>query len=451
MFHKITSVSQKLPPGLRKIIGNVAWLFSERILTMLISLSVGIYLIRYLGAENFGKLSYSISFVALFSAITKLGLDNIVVRDIVQCQKETYEILGTAFLLKLCSSLIALLSISITLLALNVEEDVRQITSIIALTILFSPFEVIDFWFQSQVLAGAVTIVRSGQLILSSIIKMILVNAKFPFLAFVWLNVIDALVRPIGTTVVYFKHDRSIFQWRLNWSIAIRMLKNSWPLMLSTIMISIFMKIDQIMLGNMTTDREVGNYAAAVKLSEIWYFIPSAVCSSVFPAIVRSKARSYEDYYDRLQKFYDLMAWLSFAITIPLSFFGKSLITHLLGQEYKTAGDILFWHIWSTPFVFLWIARGQWLIAENLTKYSFATTCVGAISNVILNLWLIPLYGGTGAALATLISYMLVSHGSCILYPPMFKTGWMLTKALFIPFRITQNLYYLSLLRKMLS
>jgi O-antigen/teichoic acid export membrane protein len=226
------------------------------------------------------------------------------------------------------------------------------------------------------------------------------------------------------------------------------MLRDSWPLILSGVMVTIYMKIDQIMLGNMTSNEEVGNYAAAVRFSEIWYFIPLAICSSVFPAIIRAKQRSEEEYYDKLQQLYDLMAWISLVIAIPMTFAAIPLMTTLLGEEYTKAGEILAWHIWGGPFVFLGVARSQWLMAENMTRFSFATSLLGAITNIVLNLSLIPIYKGVGAALATAISYALAAYISCLFYPSMFYTAWMLTKALFIPFRIHQNLIYLSYVKK---
>jgi O-antigen/teichoic acid export membrane protein len=448
MFDKLTSVSQKLSPGLRKIIGNVGWLFAERILTVVVSLTVGIYVIRYLGAENFGKLSYSISFVGLFSAIAKLGLDAIVVRNIVREEKATEEILGTAFILKLIGSLVTILLIYAAIWNLNNDLEVRSMTLIIGVGLLFSSFEAIDFWFQSQVLAGAMTVVRSGQLILSSIVKLLFIAFQMSLMAFVWLTLIDCLLKAVGTIIIYFKHNQTLIRWKVSWSRAIEMLKDSWPLILSGVMVTIYMKIDQIMLGNMVGNQEVGNYAAAVRFSEIWYFIPGAICSSVFPAIIRAKQRSEKEYYDKLQQLYDLMAWISLVIAIPITFVSNSLMTTLLGQEYSKAGEILAWHIWAGPFVFLGVARSQWLMSENLTRFSFSTTVFGTIVNILLNLLLIPPYGGTGAAIATAISYAVASHISCMLYPPMFKTGWMLTRSLLIPFRIRQNLIYLGYVKK---
>jgi O-antigen/teichoic acid export membrane protein len=207
------------------------------------------------------------------------------------------------------------------------------------------------------------------------------------------------------------------------------------------------MKIDQIMLGNMADASAVGNYAAAVRFSEVWYFIPVAICSSVFPAIFRTRQISSKEYHLTLQFLYDFMAWAALAIAIPMTFLSTPLMVTLLGESYTSSGQILAWHIWSGLFVFLGHAQHQWLMAENINQFSFAKTSLGALSNILLNLWLIPLYQGTGAAIATTVSYLIYSHLSCLIFPALRENGWMLTKALFIPFRLKQNLLYMHIIK----
>jgi O-antigen/teichoic acid export membrane protein len=450
MVAKWRAVVEKLSPGLRKILGNVGWLFAERLLTMILAFFVGIWVIRYLGSENFGKLSYTTSFVALFSAIAQLGLNAIVIRNIVQEEKAAPEILGTAFVLKLIASLLTIIIIGMAIWTFETDTDVRWMTLIISFSLMFSAFDAVEFWFQSQVLSGVLAILRSVQLIMSSLIKLSFIAFKLPLMAFVWLILAEQVVKVLGMLWVYPKYHQSIWQWRVNWSKGLEMLRDSWPLILSGVMITIYMKIDQVMLGNMANAQAVGNYAAAVRFSEIWYFIPMAVCSSVFPAILRAKQRSGEEYYARLQQLYDLMAWMALSIAIPMTFASVPLLTTLLGKEFAEAGTILAWHIWAGPFVFLGVARSNWLMAENFTRFSFLTTSLGAIVNILLNFLLIPPYSGVGAAIATMLSQAVACYISCLLYPPMFKHSLMLTKALFIPFRFEQNLNYFNKIKQIL-
>jgi len=441
-------IMTKLSPGLDKIIRNVSWLAAEKVLTMMLTFFVGIYLVRYLGADNFGKLSYSVSFAGLFTAIAKLGLDGIVVRNVVQEEKSTQEILGTAFVLKLISTLVTLVLIGSAIWSVNDDSLIQWMTLIIAFSLVFDCFDVVDFWFQSQVMSKPIAIVRSLQLVISSIAKLLLITLGLPVIVFAWLMLVSSILKASGMIWAYFYHRQSIFRWKIGGKRGREMLRDSWPLILSGVMIAIYMKIDQVMLGNMAGNQEVGNYAAAVRFSSIWYFVPTAICSSVFPAIIRAKQRSSQEYYAKLQQLYDLMAWISLVIIIPVTLASDTLITTLLGEEYSQAAAILTLHIWAGPFVFLGVARSKWLVAENLAQFNFATTSLGAITNVLLNIFLIPSLGGQGAAIATVVSYAVATHIACLFYPPIFKTGWMLTKALLIPFRIRQNLVYFNSIKK---
>ncbi|PSP21731.1 MAG: flippase, partial [Cyanobacteria bacterium SW_5_48_44] len=170
-----------------------------------------------------------------------------------------------------------------------------------------------------------------------------------------------------------------------------------------------------------------------------------------FPAIMRAKQRSEEEYYQRWQQLYDIMAWVSIVIAVGMTFLAGTLITTLLGAQYAEAATILALYIWATPFVFLGVARGKWFVAENLTKFSFITTSLGAVVNVVLNLVLIPSYQGMGAALATVISQAVSAYIIFLVYPPFWRIGWMLIKALFIPLRIGQNLTYIGYLKNLLK
>lgn len=436
MLDKLKSADQKLSPGFRKIIRNIGWLSAERLIRMGLSFFVGVYVIRYLGPEQFGKLSYSASFVFLFLAITKLGLDEIVVRNLVKEESASAKILGTAFVLKLIGCVLAFFIISVGIMTSTDDWLVRWMTMIIAFSMIFTCFDILDLWFQSQVLSKSIAIVRSIQFVISSLAKLSFIWFKLPLISFAYLFIADTIIRAIGMTWVYlYDKPHHVGRWKPDKSVAFDLLQNSWPLILSGVMVTIYMSIDQVMLGNMSSSQEVGNYAAAVKFSEVWYFIPTVICSSVFPAVVQAKQQSRVEYYAKMQQLYDLMAFMSLGIAIAVSLTSQHIVTSLLGAEFSSAGTILTLHIWSGIFIFLGVARGNWLVIENKTRLSLMTQLMGAATNIVLNIFLIREYGAIGAAISTLISYAVSSYLSCMIFPEMRQTGRMLTKALLIPFR----------------
>jgi O-antigen/teichoic acid export membrane protein len=164
------------------------------------------------------------------------------------------------------------------------------------------------------------------------------------------------------------------------------------------------------MLGNMVGDSEVGVFSAAVRLSEAWYFIPLIITNSLLPSIIAAKDSDPSVYLKKVQKSFDIMALLGVMTAIVISAFAYYIIEIVFGGEYRRAAPILTIHTWTSVFVFIGFASGNWFIVENLQKLVFYRTLSGAVINVALNYVIIPLYGGIGAAVATLISQFVASY-----------------------------------------
>jgi len=391
---------------------NTSWLMGERILRMSVGLFVGIWIARYLGPEQFGLLSYAQSFVFLFTAIATLGLDGIVVRELVKDESKRDVLLGTAFGLKLIGAIVILPVLFLAVQVTNNDDYTNLLVFIIASATIFQSFNVIDFYFQSKVLSKYVALANTVVLALSSVIKIVLLLNEAPLLAFALMIVFDGLVLAIGLVYFYIKKSGfKLFSWTFDIAEAKRLLNDSWPLILSGLVVSVYMRLDQIMIKEMLNDVAVGQYAAAVKISEAWYFIPIAITSSLFPAIVEVRERSRELYMIKLQQLYRLMIWLSVTVALTVTFLSDAIVFYLFGDAYSLASHVLVVHIWAGIFVFLGVAFSKFLIAENLGKKSLYRTVFGAASNILLNYFLIPTYGIIGAACATLIAQAMANLG----------------------------------------
>jgi len=401
------SISQHLEDrhNLQKIISNTSWLFADKVLRLGVGLIVGVWVARYLGPEQFGLLSYATAFVALFAAIASLGLDSIAVRDIVREPAHVGEILGTVFSLRLAGSLATLvLTVTCVSLMKPAEPLMRWLILIIAGGTVFQAFDTIDYWFQSQVQSRFTVIAKNAAFLFTTLIKIGLLLIKAPLIAFASAALIEIIVGSMGLVIAYRSHGQYLKSWRWRLSWAKRLLRDSWPLIFAVLSINIYMRIDQVMLGEMIGRNAVGLYSAAIKLSEIWYFIPAALVSSVAPGIIQIKMESEALYYLRLQKLFNIMTALSLSIAIPMTFLSTRIVTLLFGNVYSEAGQVLAIHIWAAVFVFLGLAQGPWDVSENLTKLALLRTASGAVLNVILNLVLIPKFSIVGAAVATVIS-----------------------------------------------
>jgi len=433
MLKKLNSL--KKHNGFMKYFKNTSWLLGEKILRMIIGLFIGIWIARYLGPEQFGVFSYAQSFVGLFIAISTLGLNGIIVRELVKDEEERDLLLGTAFVLKIIGAVAVLL---ILLVAINFTSNDRYINIlifIIASSTIFQSFNVIDFYFQSKVLSRYVVYANTISLLISSIIKIALLLNEAPLINFAWIILFDSVVLALGFIYFYSKNDLSIRKWKFSTKMAYTLLKDSWPLILSGLVISLYMKIDQVMIKEMLNSEAVGQYAVAVDLSQAWYFLPMIISSSLFPAIINAKEQSKELYYERLQKLYTLMAWIAISIALPTVFISDWLIHLLYGEAYNQSGKVLIINIWAGVFVFLGVASSKWFIAENLQKYSFYRTLSGAFINIILNYILIPIYSIYGAAFATLISQAVASYLFNATNQKLRITFLLQTKAIFMPWK----------------
>jgi len=391
--------------GLRAIIANTGWLFADRILRMGASLVIGVWVARYLGVQQYGLFNYALAFVSLFSPIFTLGLDDVVVRHLVRQSSDKEEILGTTFWLKLLGGIASVLLAVSTMFFLGDDETLKiWLVAILGMAGIFRAADTIEIWFQSQVQSKYTVIAKNAAFLLNSGIKIALILTKAPLLAFAWVTLAEYAMSAIGLLIVYQAKGSSLWLWRWSFSAAKTLLKESLPLIFSGFAILIFMKIDQVMLGQMIGNSEVGIYSAAVRVSEIWYFIPGAIVSSVAPAIYAAKEKSESLYYQRLGQLLSLMTCISLAIALPMSFLSNKIIMVMFGSGYAEAGPILAVHIWTSLFVFMGLATSPWFIAESLNHVSLGKTLFGAILNIVLNLFLIPKYAGFGAAIATIIS-----------------------------------------------
>lgn len=397
--------------GFRRYAVNISWMMGERALRMSVGLFVGIWVARYLGPEQFGLLSYAQSFVFLFTAISTLGLDGVMVRELVKDERNSNELLGTAFVLKLMGALLVLPVLWLAIQFTNNDKYTNILVFIISAAAIFQSFNVIDFYYQANVQSKYVALANTLSLSLSSVVKIALILIEAPLTAFAFVVVLDALILSIGLVCFYrYSSCKRLFNWSFNAATAGKMLRDSWPLIFSGLVVSIYMKIDQVMIKEMLGADAVGQYAAAVRLSEVWYFVPMVIANSVFPAILNAKKVGENLYLRRLQRLYTVMVWIAIFVAFPVSVFSDELIGLLYGVAYEEASEILRLHVWASVFVFMGVASSKWLLSENLQLYSMLNTSVGAICNIGLNVLLIESHGVVGAAIATLISYCIAAY-----------------------------------------
>jgi PST family polysaccharide transporter len=281
---------------------------------------------------------------------------------------------------------------------------------------MFQSIDVIDYWFQAKVQSRYAVFARNSAFLAAVGIKVALIFAAAPLIAFAWAALAEWAFVAVALVAMYLFKGQNLLLWRVRVERARALIAESWPLIFSGTFVYINMLVDRIMIGQMSSDAEVGLFSAASRLSETLYLIPLVVGASIAPALVAERERNPERYQRKLQQIYDAMSFVALALAIPLTLSASSLMGFLYGKEYLSAAPMLAIHVWSGLFVFHVSIRSRSLVIENRQRfvalYAFLTMTV----NVCLNLVLIPEFGGVGASVASLVSWM-----TCVLVFPLLS------------------------------
>lgn len=391
--------------NLQKVAVNIWWLLFDKLLRMGVGLIVGVWTARYLGPTEFGMLNYAAAYGALFSILSTLGLEGIVIRDIVRYPERTEELLGSALLLRgIGSGLTIVLSVSSIMLVRRDDQVMLLLVLMSSLGSAFQIMDTIDYYFQSKLISKNTVIAKNSAFLIASSVKIYLLLNNSDVLGFAIVGLFEIALGSLFMGIMYKRIGKSMRKWRASWSCAKGLLLESWPLMLSGVAVILYMRMDQVMLGKMMGDKEVGIFSSAIRISEIWYFIPSAISTSIYPALIDAKKQGKEIYVKRLNQIFFWMTAFTLPVAALISISAPHIVSLLYGNEYSEAGRVLSIHIWAGVPLLIGLGYGKAYLIEGLTKLSFYFTFCNAIANISLNLMLIPKYGPEGAAAATAIT-----------------------------------------------
>ena len=394
-----------------KTLKNSGWLVGNTIIYMVIGVFVTAIVARYFGPDRFGQFNYALAFVALFTAISTLGMETLTVKAIVDENYDEGTILCTSLFMRICGGVI-LTILAITIIKIIEPEDVNLhiLVSIMSFTMILKSLDVIEYWVQAYQKAKISSIIRMFVCVIIAVLKTLMVIMGGTLVTYALIYTVDALLVGTALIIAYFKVRDKISSWKIDLNFAKYILSRSWYLVLSGLMVTLYMRIDQVMLGAMLADKfELGVYSAAVRVAEMWYFVPMAIITSLKPVIMGNKLKDETAYLRSVQLLYTIVAWTGIGFGILILLGSKPIIFILYGMDYMKAASILSISIWAGTFAMLGSARSIWLICEGFQRYAPIYILIGCLSNITLNYFLIPHYKGFGAAIATLISQITVS------------------------------------------
>ena len=390
-----------------RILKNFSWLLFDKIIKVFLGLFVASLIARHLGPKYYGILNYSLAYISLFLLFSKMGLDQIVVRELVKNPHTANELLGTTFTLKLLGSCVAIAMIFFSLLIIDTDQETGAVVLIVSAAFVFQSFDVIDYYYQSKVLSKYTVIARSSAFISTSLLQIYFVFNNYSVIYFAAAYSLNFLFAALLLAYVYKKMGSSVRQWKFSIQKTKELMVFSWPLAISIFIMSIHARIDQVMIGNMLGSEQVGIYSTAVVISEFWYFIPVLLVNSLMPYFVKLRENNKKLYEARLTQLYSMMFWIGFIIGVFAIAFGDEVIILIFGDSYSSSYSSLVISIWNGIFISQAVVRGIWMISENLQKYRLYINLLVVTLNVLLNYLLIPRLGIAGAAISTLITQSL--------------------------------------------
>ena len=331
-------------------------------------------------------------------------------RELVKRPAARTTILGSALCLRLTGAAIATsVCYGRIVLSRPTSSDSQLLVLVVALAFFPQAWDVLDLDYQSRSNSKPVVLVRSASLLVFSAIRIALIAWGADVIWFALAVVGEAALSAVCFVAVFRKQNKRLRIWKVDRPEIKRLLQASWPLAIAGLSVMLYMRIDQVMLGQILGDHAVGIFSAAVRISECWYFIPMAILASVAPTLTAAYQESASDYEEKLLTFIRLLIIVGVALACIFTLLARPIIVILYGSNYEMSAAVLAIHAWAGLFVSLGVASGPWFLNNGMTKTRMVYTLLGALANIALNLLMVPRYGPVGCAYSTLISYSLAA------------------------------------------
>jgi len=417
--------------GVHKTIHNGSWLILDKVVRILTGIIVSASVARYLGPGQFGELAYVIACLTFFYAIATLGVENIVVRDLAQDPDKAPAVLGTTMLMRFVVGIVcAIAAIGLLVWSDGLHSEPVILALLACGFLIFQAADVVDLWFQSQIQSGYSVKIRLINYLFFSALKVALILTQSPLVAFASIYSIEAVATGLSLVGTYYwasvKQVFGSFDQRklllVKMALAIDILKESWPFILSALTVAISTRIDIVLIKYFLGGESVGIYTTAQTLVTIGTILPGILFSSVLPTLSRFKVDDHPRFIQSLQKLYQVAVLWGIGSSIALILFANWIVVLIYGQAYESAGEVLKVLSIANVFTSLGIVQAQWLFSEKGNRILFIQTLIAGVSAFILNLVFIPLWGLLGAAIAYVFVQMIaVFLINAVLQKEIFK------------------------------
>lgn len=410
-----------------KIFQNIFWMIFSKGFNIIISFVVGIFTIKYLGAENFGRFSYSYSIIAFFSIFIVFGLKDVVIKELANNEDKIEIIIGNVIIVQLIVAIVCLI-FTVLFAFVSESKDVinKQLILILAVSYLLIPLNSFSFIFETKLQGRKVVLGANIALICASFFKILIVIYKLNILVYSLAALSEVLINAFYLTLLFYNKKYKV-KFKVDLNIIYPIFKLATPVAISTISIWLYMRLDQILIRHLSTTTEMGIYATSSRFTESLYFIPMVIQSSFLSILVKKRKESITIFYKFLNKMIRIQLLVSIIVSILFYFLIRVLVIFYLGNKFLMVINVSSILIFNLIFLSIAIIRSSFMYIYNLVYLFVPITIISLVINILLNIYLLPRYGAIGCAFA-----ILITQGLAAFVIPFF----------FAPLRISLKLVY---------
>ena len=386
-----------------RVIKNAGWIIGCKIAQSALSFVINMISARFLGPSNFGLITYVASIVAFVLPIMQLGLSKTLVMDLIERPEKEGTVLGTALVMNVVSAMACMIAVYGYLLIADSNEPTTILVGVIySISLIFQATEMFVYWFQAKLLSKYISIASLIAYVVVACYKIFLLVTGKSVVWFAVSNSLDFAMISVILFVIYKKMGNQ--RLSVSFKLGKEMLKRSKHYIISAMMVTIFQQTDRIMLKQILNETETGYYSAAITCVGVTAFVFQAIIDSFRPEILEAKKKQSMNYESDISMLYRIITYLALVQCIVMTICAKPIVLVLYGSEYVNSIVPLQIAVWFSTFSYYGAVRNIWILAENKQRYLWVINLSGASLNVVLNALLIPIFGASGAASASLIT-----------------------------------------------
>lgn len=386
---------------------NTAALLSGRVFIAAAGWAGTVLIARDLGTEKFGQFTLVFSLLGMLAIITDLGVGRVAVSALLDSDQDRELFAGTYIILRTVLGIFGYGLAVIVALVGGFPSPVPLAVVIGGLVVLFAtPSHAYEIAFQVKdrlaPLAVADTLAKIGQLGL-------IVAVVFRGGTLIWF-VVPAVLNDLA--ILLWKapaaHRLMGFRYRIDRGIWWALLKEAVPLSLGTAFVTLYYRLDSVMLSKLDDFESVGAYGVAYKFVDLVHFVPLAVSIALLAPLTAAWPENVGQFHQRIDHSFRLLAFAAGAGLVGFWLFATEAAVLLYGEDYNNVGLATSIVVTGEVLAFVSTVGITALIAVNRHLWYPVITLTGLGLNVVLNLWLIPIYSFEGAAAATLATEAVV-------------------------------------------